>query len=324
MKNDRNPFLIAVPTALGSQDDTRADIASGELGIFNARTGVVIDADPGAPLAKEIQFIMNSANQGFIESPVISLARLNSVTKQAYAAGEPAKITVTLPAIGTDTDAVIEQGEVVGVKIAIEAGDSYQHVGMNRIWKHFYVDAKSTANLTAAALVTLINADDESIANGGFILASASTNVVTITFAFTNDDASIPVNGKTAMAVPSHTSITVNDNITGTVTTAFSFAQGKGAYIQTLEKMAAGYINGSGINEYRYLPGDPTYPMFTPDAVVGTNYTLYVLNFDIDFAENIGLMNNFEFMIATASSGVVTALDAFFAAISFKGRLVGF
>lgn len=319
--------MILVPTALASQGDSFGDVASGELGIFDTDTGLVIDNDPGAPLAKKIQLFMNSLNNGVILPPIIDLSRVNSITKKAYAVGANAKMTVTLPAIGNDTDAVIEAGEVIGFKVGIESGESFHFTGVNKIWKKFYLEALSTAALTATALAALINKDDESTANGGFMEATAATNVVTITFASSADDQSISLVGKTVIGIPNNVNIVIDDNVNGDVTPAFAYAQGKGAFIQALEKKFAGFMNkGTGIGDYRYIPDLPAgqYPGFTPDAVASSNYTLYTINFDINYAENTGYMNNYEVMIATANAGVVTALDLFFKALVIKGNLLGF
>jgi hypothetical protein len=326
MKNDNNVFQVLVPTGMITQGESVSDLAAGEIGILDGTTKLAIDNDPGAPLAKSIDVVMRSQNNGYIVVPTISMARLNSITKKAYAAGESAKVTITLPAIGNDSDSVIEEEEEIGVTFAIEAGDSYQIMGTNQIRKHFYINASSTANATATALGAAINADQESTTNGGFISATVSTNVVTVTFAFTNDDMSIPVAGKLVTCIPSHTSMTIDDNITGTLTTAFSFAQGKGKYIQTLEKEEAGYNGGTGLGSYRYISDNPDFYVdgFTPDASASSNYDMYVLNYDLEYPQNSGYNDNYEVIIATADSTTSTNISALLNALVFNGVKVGF
>jgi hypothetical protein len=320
MKNDNTVTLVFVPTSLSAQGEAVSDVATaGELGVFDFNTNLVIDADPGAPLAKELYLVMHTVNNGILRTPKISLSKVNSISKKAPVTAVAAKCTIT---IGTVTE-----GDYVGVKIAIESGDSYQHLGVNQVWKPFYIAAKSTAALTATALAAAINADEESVAKGGFMEATASSNVVTVTFTYGNDDQSIVSLGKTILAVPNDPALVIDNNIAGTLTPKFAFAQGKGAFVQALERANAGYMGkGTGIAEYRYIKEIP-YPLykgFVPDAVETSTYTMYTINFDIDYPENVGYLNNYEIILATPTAGVVTALDAFFAAISIKGQLIGF
>lgn len=323
MKNDNNVFQVLVPTGIIAEGEAVSDLVAGELAILDSTSKLAIDADPGAAAAKSIDLVMNTVNNGFICPPTINMSRLNSITKKTYAAGSPAKVSITLPAIGNDSNALIAAGEEIGISFAIEAGDSYQMMGTNLIRKHFYVNAGSGQDVTATALAAVINADQESTVNGGFISAVAASNVVTITFNYANDDMSIPVVGKLVSTVASHDSITLNNNITGTLTPAFAFSQGDGKYIQRLEKEAAGYNGGTKLGSYRYIPDNPEFEGFTPDAVATSNYDVYVLNYDLEYPQNSGYNDNYEVIIATTST-TSTTISGILNALVFDGVKVGF
>lgn len=309
MKNDNNVYQVLVAGSVLAKSETAADLVAGKTGFVDVSTSAAVDKTDSSTV-KELQVMSMGLDGSMIVAPTINVSRLNSVTKKAYSAGVSAKVTITLPAIGTDTNAVIESNEEIGVTFAIEAGDSYQHMGTNQIRKHFYVLAGTSKTATATTLAAAINADEESTVNGGFILATVSSNVVTVTFAFNNDDQSIPLVGKIASAVVSHSSIVVDNNLTGTLTPAFAFAQGTGKYIQRLEKEAFPYSGKGQLGDYRYLPDNPEFVNFTPDAVASSNYDLYILNYDLEYAQNSGYNDNFEVMIAAvASSATSTAIN---------------
>lgn len=322
MKNDNNVFQVLVGAGILAKAETVSDLAAGDVGFINVATGAAVDKTD-ANEVKELQVLGLSPNSGMSVTPAIKLSRLNSITKKTYSAGQVAKVTVTIPATGNDTNAVIEEGDEIGVTFVIQAGDTYQAYGINQLKKHFYVLAGTNKTVTATALAAAINADEESVANGGFMEASASSEVVTITFAFGSDSESIPVLGKLVVPVVSPTSIVANDNITGTVTPAFAFAQGKGKYIQSLEKEAAPYAGKSKLGDYRYIPDNPEFVNFVPDAAATSNYDLYILNYDLDYAQNSGYNDNFEVVVAAVTgSATSTAINDLLYNVS-TGKKIG-
>lgn len=322
MKNDNNVAQVFVPATVLAKDAAASALVAGTIGFIDAETKLGVDKTNAADV-KMMDIVMNTVNNGMISVNQIAVSRVNSVTKKAYSAGAAAKVTLSLPAVGSDAGAVIAEGEEIGVTFAIEAGDSYQTMGTNQIRKHFYVLAGSGATATATSIAASINADEESVANGGFMTATAVDAVVTVTFAFDHDDESIPVVGKIVTAVVSHATIAVNDNINGSLTPAFAFAQGKGKYIQRLESDAAGYNGGTKLGSYRYIPDNPLFEGFVPDAAAASNYDLYVVNFDLEYAQNSGYNDNYEVMVAAVSgSATSTAINDLFANLS-GGKKIG-
>ena len=323
MKNDNNIFQVLVSGTLAAKNNAVTSLTSGTMGVYSADTNLAIDST-NAATTKNIFLMLYPANStNLIKSQgVIKVGNINSITKKAYAAGEAAKVTITLPAIGSDSNAVIEADEEIGVTFEIESGDLIYHISSIR--KFFYILAKSTANLTATALAAAINADPESNANGGFITATASTNVVTVTFANTNENASRTLLGKTVFATCSHEAITLDDNITGSVTTAFSYAQGKGGFIQALEKLAAGWNGETELGHYRVLEVVSEFSSFTPEASLSSNYNQYCINYDVEFAGD--RKNNVEVIVAipTTASSMITAFEAILGALAHSGKTVGF
>jgi hypothetical protein len=283
---------------------------------------------------------MSPANSSNIFKNVgksISLGKVNSITKKAYAAGVAAKIQVTLPAIGNDASAVIAEGDDVQITLRISDGNVITTNYGNEVRKHFILQALSTADLTGAALAAMVNNDKESVTNGGFLAATytAGTNVLEITFSNSDDfatstgqygQAKNTLNGKTAAAFVSPSSLTVDDNITGTLTTAFSYAEGKGSYVQELERIAAGWNGSTGKAAYRYSSTLPLYNVFLPEASAAANYNLYVFNYDLDYPQNANKINNVETIVAfpTTATTPITNFEAIISALVIGGQKIGF
>jgi len=340
MKNDNNVFQVLVATSIQATGGSLATTLGSDnnLGIFNVDTNLTIDASTAAA-SKSLKFYLSPANSSNIFTSVgkkIVLSSLNSVTKKVYAAGVAAKIQFTLPAIGTETGSVIPLDEDIEVKLRISDGNVITTNYGNEVRKFFVVQALATADLTGAALAALINADKESVTNDGFLAATytAGTNILEVTFA--NDSAfssstgqygqaKNTLSGKTAQGYASHTSITINDNVQGTLTTAFSYAEGKGSYVQELERQAAGWNGTTGKGAHRFSATLPLYNVFIPEAAAATNYVLYVFNYDLDYPQNANKISNVETVIAVPTgNGAITTIDAIVAALVFPGQKIGF
>jgi len=340
MKNDNNMFQVLVASTVQAEGATLATTLGSDnnLGVMDTDTNLTVDSTT-ADTAKNIKFYMSPANSSNIFASVgktINVNKVNSITKKAYAAGVSAKVQFTLPAIGNDTSAVISEGEEIEIKLIISDGNLITVNYGNEVRKFFVLSALSTADLTGAAFATAINADAESVTNGGFLAATytAGTNILEVTFA-NNDEFSTStgqygqdkntLNGKTASGYASPTSITVDDNVTGTLTTAFSYAQGKGSYVQELERVAAGWNGATGKGAHRFSSTLPLYNSFVPEAAAATNYVLYVFNYDLDYAQNANKINNVETIIAVPTgSTAVTTLDAIVGALVISGKKIGF
>lgn len=287
MRRDHGVNQVLVATTLSAASAGFADLSDGELGVIDVDTGVTVD-NTDAGDAKKIKIVVNPSNRdGFLTQTgkYITLDKVKSITKKAYAAGQPSKITITLPAIGDDASAVIEEGEEVGVRLQFELSGDLNYTYSTAVRKSFFVQAGSGKNATATALAAAINNDPESAANGGFITASASSNVVTVTISMTGEDGSNTLYGRKLLVVPNNTSIVVADNITGGVSPTFSFAEGKGEYIQRMEEFAAGWNNGTGLTHYRDLTLSRKYSKFVPEAVASSGYNQYIFLYNLDYPE---------------------------------------
>ena len=328
MKNDNNMFQVLVATSLQAKAGTMADLVDNELGVFDSNTGVTIDSTTAAA-AKSIKMFLPPANSKNILKQVgkeINLSRLNSIHKKAYAAGENAKVTITLPAIGNDASAVIAEGTELRVTFRISDSKIMTTVYGNEVRKFFVVTAGTGATATATDLKNTINNDVESAANGGFMTATSSANVVTVTFANTNTDGSLTLFEKVVSAFASDENITIDDNVTGTLTSAFKYSEGKGKYIQELERIAAGWNGSTGLGAYRFRSTLPLYNEFVPEASASANYNVYIFNYDLDYPQNAGKINNVETYVAipTTATSMITNFEAIIAALTTSAKKIGF
>lgn len=339
MKNDNNMFQVLVASTISVRNKTLSEALATEsnLAIMDVDLGITID-DTDADTAKNIKFYMapvNSSNVFTSVGKAINVNRLNSITKKAYKANVSATIEFTLPAIGNDDSAVISEGEDIEIKLRISDGNVITTNYGNEVRKFYILQALSTADLTGAALVTLINADKESTANGGFLLAAytSGTNKLLITLSNTDDFSTTTgqygqgkntLNGKTAQGYASHTSITINDNMTGSYGTAFAYSEGKGSYVQELERQAAGWNGTTGKGAHRFSSTLPLYNVFLPEAAAGSNYTVYVYNYDLDYPQNANKINNVETIVAVLSSdsSSIATIDAINAALVISGKKI--
>jgi len=322
-KNDNNVIIVAVATAIVAKDAVRADVTAGKIGFFDNTSGIAIDATNGSS-SKILNFLAKTVNNGsvLLTPPAIQLDRVNSITKKAYSAGQGSKILITLPAIGSDSNAIIDVGDDIGITFSFETGNSWQYLGTNQLKKHFHVLANTTANGTATDLATSINADQESAANGGFITATASNNTVTVNFSNTQQDFSDNAVGIIVKVYTNNVLITTDDNFSGSQTPAFAMSQGRGAWVQKMEKENLGNAGLGQLGTYRYIENNYQFVNFVPDASTASNYTTYVINYDLLYPDSSGYNNNYEILIATADGTTVTALDALFASLTIPGGFI--
>lgn len=329
MKNDNSMFQVLVATTLEAKAKAMSDLVANELGVFDVDTGVTIDSTTAAA-AKAIKMFMIPTNSNNILKSVgkeINLKRLNSVTKKAYTTGVDAVIEVTFPAIGDDADAVIPEGEPIGVTFRIADSKIMTTVYGNEVRKFFMLEALSGQDATATAFAAMINNDVESTTNGGFISATAADEVVTITFANSNTDGSLTLYNKSVTAYPSDTNITIDTNDDGgTLTPHFAYAQGKGAFVQELERIAAGWNGSTGLGAYRFRGLLPLYSEFEPEASASAGYNLYVFNYDLDYPQNVNKINNVETIVAIPSTAttMITNFEAIVSALTTDAKLIGF
>lgn len=323
MKNDNNMFQVLVANSIQAKNGSLSDLSANELGVIDMGTGKTIDSTTAAAASAVKLFLVptNSSNILTSVGKEISLKRLNSITKKAYTAGTDATATITLPAIGDDDSAVIAQGVEVGVTFRISDSKVMTTVYGNEVRKFFFVTAGASASATATALAAVINNDKESTANGGFISASASSGVVTVTFGNSSADQSLSLLEKSVQAYPSDPEITVATNYEN-----FAYSQGKGKYVQELERIAAGWNGATGLGAYRFRELLPLYNEFLPEASASANYNLYVFNYDLDYPQNANKINNVETYVAipTTATSTITAFEAIVDALTTSALKVGF